>query len=89
MVRSRNSSPFRGTTLYPVKNRVTRRQGIERYKEDWDAVATHVITKSKDQCLLHFLRLPIEDPYLEDQITQAHKKQKGDKSITMHGLNRI
>lgn len=26
----------------------------------------HVKSRSQDECILHFLRLPIEDPYLED-----------------------
>lgn len=26
----------------------------------------HVGSRTQDECILHFLRLPIEDPYLED-----------------------
>ena len=40
-------------------------QALEKYSENWDAIADHVGSKSKEQCILHFLRLPIEDPYLE------------------------
>lgn len=39
-------------------------EAIEMYDDDWVAVADHVQTKTKDQCILHFLQLPIEDPYL-------------------------
>ena len=35
-------------------------------KDDWNKVAEHVGTRTQDECILHFLRLPIEDPYLED-----------------------
>ena len=41
-------------------------QGLELYRDDWNKVSGHVGTRSQDECILHFLRLPIEDPYLED-----------------------
>lgn len=36
------------------------------YKDDWNKVSEHVGTRTQDECILHFLRLPIEDPYLEN-----------------------
>jgi len=42
-------------------------EGLEQYGEDWARVAAHVNTKTKEQCILHFLRLPIEDRYLDEQ----------------------
>lgn len=36
-------------------------EGLEKYKENWDAIGEHVGTKSKAQCILHFLRLPMDD----------------------------
>ena len=29
-------------------------------------MAGHVGTRTQDECILHFLRLPVEDPYLEE-----------------------
>ncbi len=29
-------------------------------------MAEHVGTRMQDECILQFLRLPVEDPYLED-----------------------
>ena len=29
-------------------------------------MAGHVSTRTQDECILHFLRLPVEDPYLEE-----------------------
>jgi len=43
-------------------------EGVELYKDSWSAVTSHVGTKNVRQCLTHFLRLPILDPYLEDQL---------------------
>ncbi len=34
------------------------------YKDDWNKVCEHVGSRTQDECILHFLRLPIEDPYL-------------------------
>lgn len=36
------------------------------YKDDWNKVSEHVGSRTQDECILHFLRLPIEDPYLEN-----------------------
>ena len=41
-------------------------EGLEMYKDDWNKVCEHVGSRTQDECILHFLRLPIEDPYLED-----------------------
>lgn len=41
-------------------------EGLEIYRDDWNKVCEHVGTRTQDECILHFLRLPIEDPYLED-----------------------
>ncbi|XP_037534816.1 SWI/SNF complex subunit SMARCC2 [Nematolebias whitei] len=41
-------------------------EGLEMYKDDWNKVSEHVGSRTQDECILYFLRLPIEDPYLED-----------------------
>uniref|UniRef100_A0A1B0AJ93 SWI/SNF complex subunit SMARCC2 n=1 Tax=Glossina pallidipes TaxID=7398 RepID=A0A1B0AJ93_GLOPL len=41
-------------------------EGLELHKDDWNKVCEHVGTRTQDECILHFLRLPIEDSYLED-----------------------
>merc|ERR1739846_153103 len=40
-------------------------EALEMYKDDWNKVCEHVGSRTQDECILHFLRLPIEDPYLE------------------------
>merc|ERR1712223_1524722 len=40
-------------------------EGLEMFKDDWNKVREHVGSRTQDECILHFLRLPIEDPYLE------------------------
>lgn len=36
------------------------------FRDDWNKVATHVKSRTQDECILHFLKLPVEDPYLEE-----------------------
>ncbi|KAF8305046.1 SWIRM-domain-containing protein [Clavulina sp. PMI_390] len=40
-------------------------EGIEMYDDDFNAVAEHVGTRTRDQCVAQFLQLPIEDEYGE------------------------
>lgn len=41
-------------------------EAIELYKDDWNKVSEHVGSRTQDECILHFLRLPIEDPFLDE-----------------------
>jgi len=41
-------------------------EGLEMFKDDWNKVCEHVGTRTQDECILKFLQLPIEDPYLEN-----------------------
>lgn len=41
-------------------------EAMEIYNENWNEIAEYVGTKSKAQCILHFLRLPVEDGLLEN-----------------------
>lgn len=38
---------------------------LSTYGDNWDAVAQKVKNKTKEQCMLHFLQLPIEDQFLQ------------------------
>ncbi|KAI8372702.1 SWIRM domain-containing protein [Radiomyces spectabilis] len=40
-------------------------EGLEMYSEDWEAVAKHVGTRTRDECILHFLQLPVNGMSLE------------------------
>nr|CAD1842039.1 unnamed protein product [Ananas comosus var. bracteatus] len=41
-------------------------EALEKYNDNWNEIAEHVGTKSKAQCILHFIRLPMEDGLLEN-----------------------
>lgn len=42
-------------------------EGLEMFNDDWNAIADHVGTRTREQCVIRFLQLPIEDPYLEEK----------------------
>lgn len=41
-------------------------EALEIYNDNWNDIAEHVGTKSKAQCILHFISLPMEDGILEN-----------------------
>ncbi|KAI8981693.1 SWIRM domain-containing protein, partial [Mycotypha africana] len=44
-------------------------EGLEMFT-DWEKVAQHVATKTKDECVLHFLKLPLVDPRVDSKIRE-------------------
>ncbi|MCO5576368.1 hypothetical protein L7F22_030178 [Adiantum nelumboides] len=40
-------------------------EALEMFGDNFSEIAEYVGTKTKAQCILHFIRLPIEDPFLE------------------------
>ncbi|XP_052193243.1 SWI/SNF complex subunit SWI3D [Diospyros lotus] len=54
-------------------------EALELYKENWNEIAEHVATKTKAQCILHFVQMPIEDTFMDcDEETDAGLKENGD-----------
>lgn len=41
-------------------------EAMQLYDENWNAIADHVGTKSKAQCILHFLRMPVDGTPLQN-----------------------
>ncbi|CAH1757508.1 8897_t:CDS:2 [Entrophospora sp. SA101] len=37
-------------------------EGVELHGDNWNMVSQHVGTRSKEQCIVHFLELPVKDP---------------------------
>ena len=52
-------------------------EGMELYRDDWNRVSEHVGSRDQNECILHFLRLPIEDPYFEGKNIDLKKKAVG------------
>ncbi|KAL9541554.1 hypothetical protein MBANPS3_009058 [Mucor bainieri] len=43
-------------------------EGLEMYPNDWNKVAEHVSTKTREACILHYLKLPTADPRIDPQV---------------------
>lgn len=43
-------------------------EGLEMFPEDWDKISEHVSTKTRDDCILHYLKLPTADPRIDPQV---------------------
>jgi len=40
-------------------------EGLEMYDDDWNKISDHVASRTREECVLKFLQLEIEDKYLE------------------------
>nr|POE67130.1 swi/snf and rsc complexes subunit ssr2 [Quercus suber] len=41
-------------------------EGLEMFDDNWESVADHVGSRTREECVVKFLQLEIEDQYLED-----------------------
>ncbi|RWV93391.1 hypothetical protein GW17_00044150 [Ensete ventricosum] len=56
-------------------------EALELFGENWNEIAEHVATKTKAQCILHFLQMPIEDSFLQgggddDDVNESNPDSK-------------
>lgn len=56
-------------------------EGLERFDDDWNSVADHVQTKTREQCVMKFLQLEIEDKYEEPELPQQEPMSQSQKFI--------
>lgn len=45
-------------------------EGMKQYYNDWSKIADHIKTRTRDQCILHYLQLPMEDPYVDTEVSK-------------------
>lgn len=58
-------------------------EALELYKENWNEIAEHVATKTKAQCILHFIEMPIEDIFLDTDVeSNKSVKEKEDTVLS-------
>lgn len=63
-------------------------EAMEIYNENWNDIADHVGSKSKAQCILHFLRLPMEDGLLENiEVPSKSKSLSSSNRDDCRGLD--
>ena len=44
-------------------------EGLEIYDENWNKIADHVGSRTREECVVKFLQLEIEDKYLEPEVS--------------------
>lgn len=56
-------------------------EALDLFSENWNEIAEHVATKTKAQCILHFIQMPIEDTFqdCDDEEDIASHKEKDEK----------
>ncbi|CAN6482096.1 unnamed protein product [Victoria cruziana] len=58
-------------------------EALELYGENWNEIAEHVATKTKAQCFLYFVRMPIEDMFIEGEDTSDVTSPHAPDSATV------
>ena len=64
-------------------------EALEEFDEDWNAVADHVGTRTRDQCILKFLQLDIEDPYLNAEAGNDAQTKAGSDGLAYLSGGRV
>eukprot|EP00922_Rhytidocystis_sp_ex-Travisia-forbesii_P063633 GHVS01094638.1.p1 GENE.GHVS01094638.1~~GHVS01094638.1.p1 ORF type:complete len:331 (+),score=71.06 GHVS01094638.1:504-1496(+) len=63
--------------------------GIEMFKEDWEAVARHVGTdKTPAQCVAYFVQMPIKEPYEDEDGEIVQEEDEGQSPSEGDGKRR-
>ncbi|KAL3621230.1 hypothetical protein CASFOL_036142 [Castilleja foliolosa] len=63
-------------------------EAIEIFRDNWSEIAEHVATKTKAQCILHFVQMPIEDAFFDcdDENSDSTKENGVPVSTTTENL---
>jgi len=56
-------------------------EGLEEFDDDWNRVADHVQTKTREQCVMKFLQLEIEDKYIEADLPESQSAAPSTKFL--------
>ncbi|XP_067936073.1 SWI/SNF complex subunit SMARCC2-like [Watersipora subatra] len=57
-------------------------EGVEKYTDDWNKIGEHVGSRNQDECLLYFLRLPIEEKFSDQDSALSY-----DGNVIPFGLS--
>ena len=52
-------------------------EGLELYDDNWTQVADHVGTRTREECVVKFLQLEIQDKYMDDDLDRVAVTTKG------------
>lgn len=90
----KTESPKHGNAIDPgfgwtKKELLLLLEGVEKYNNDWTAIARHIGTKGKEESILKFLSLSIEDPYLKtasNGVANGSAIKQEDKDVKLGPL---
>ncbi len=51
-------------------------EGVELFEDDWEKIANHIGSRTKEQSIAKFIQLPIEDKYLIKQLNDKKSVSK-------------
>ncbi|KAJ3672850.1 hypothetical protein LUZ60_006224 [Juncus effusus] len=54
-------------------------EALELFGANWNEIADHVGTKSKAQCMMHFLQMPIQDSFLNEEMMEKEEEKKEEE----------
>ncbi|XP_062214754.1 SWI/SNF complex subunit SWI3D-like isoform X2 [Phragmites australis] len=60
-------------------------EGLEIFGGKWAEIAEHVATKTKAQCMLHFLQMQIEDRFHDDEEIHQNIPENTEQALTEKG----
>src|SRR5262249_7914107 len=63
-------------------------EGLEMYDDDWNKISDHVGSRTREECVLKFLQLEIEDKYLEQEPV-ANPVTKGAEALSYLAGGRV
>uniref|UniRef100_A0A0E0DA08 SWIRM domain-containing protein n=1 Tax=Oryza meridionalis TaxID=40149 RepID=A0A0E0DA08_9ORYZ len=64
-------------------------EALEIFQAKWGDIAEHVATKTKAQCMLHFLKMPIMDPFLHDGDVNEISQETAEQVSAEQGTSRV
>jgi SWI/SNF related-matrix-associated actin-dependent regulator of chromatin subfamily C len=66
------------TSVWREEETVRLLEALHRYGDSWERVAEHVGTRSMLECVMHFVQLPIEEPFLHSHSLPAKRVRSAD-----------
>lgn len=57
-------------------------EGVELFEDDWEKIANHIGSRTKEQSIAKFIQLPIEDKYLIKQLNDKKSVSKDSQKTS-------
>lgn len=62
-------------------------EAIELFRDNWSEIAEHVATKTRAQCILHFVQMPIEDAFFDHDDEDGDPPKESEVSVSINTEN--